>query len=85
MGKDPSIIGLPLLDALPELKGQGFMELLTSVYESGRAHYGFEMPAWLNRKGVLEKAYFNFVYAPVHNDTDTISGVIAVATEVTSR
>jgi PAS domain S-box-containing protein len=84
-GKDASIIGLPLLEALPEIKGQGFMELLEEVNNSGIAHYGFETLAWLHRKGKLEEAYFNFVYAPVYDATGTSSGIIVVATEVTQQ
>ncbi|AUD01524.1 PAS domain S-box protein [Spirosoma pollinicola] len=84
-GKSASIIGLPLLKALPEIEDQGFMELLEHVYDSGNAHYGFETLARLHRKGKLEEAYFNFVYAPVRDDSDTISGVIVVATEVSQQ
>ncbi len=85
MGKNASIIGLPLLEALPEIEGQGFIELLEQVYDSGNAHYGFETLARLHRQGKLEEAYFNFVYSPVRDDSDTISGVIVVATEVTQQ
>ncbi|GAB2534672.1 hypothetical protein GCM10027085_26890 [Spirosoma aerophilum] len=84
-GKDASIIGLPLAQALPEIVGQGFLELLENVYDSGIEHYGFETLAWLHRKGKLEEAYFNFVYAPVREDSSTISGVIVIATEVTQQ
>jgi PAS domain S-box-containing protein len=84
-GKDASIIGLPLAQALPEIVGQGFLELLETVYDSGNAHYGFETLAWLHRRGKLEEAYFNFVYAPVREDTSAVSGVIVIATEVTQQ
>ena len=84
-GKDASIIGLPLIKALPELEGQEFIELLESVYESGVAHYGFETLAWLHRKSKLEGAYFNFVYAPIRDDADNVSGVMVIATEVSDQ
>ncbi|MBD2755910.1 PAS domain S-box protein [Spirosoma sp. BT704] len=80
-GKDASIVGLPLIEALPELQGQAFIELLEGVYTTGIAHYGFEMQAQLHRKGHLEEAYFNFVYAPIRDDGN-ITGVIVIATEV---
>ena len=82
-GKDKSIIGQPLLKALPELDGQEFIELLKNVYASGIAHHGVETLARLYRKNQLEEAYFNYVYAPVRDDSQHISGVMVVATEVT--
>ncbi|RYF45508.1 MAG: PAS domain S-box protein, partial [Cytophagaceae bacterium] len=70
---------------LPEIKEQEFPQLLAEVFESGNTHYGFETLAWLRRKGKLEEAYFNFVYAPVHDVADAISGIIVIATEVTQQ
>src|SRR5690606_25402253 len=37
--KKKSIVGLPLIAALPELKGQPFLDLLKNVYETGTAYY----------------------------------------------
>ncbi len=84
-GKDASIIGLTLTKALPEIKDQGFLELLEGVYDSGMAHYGFETHAQLHRRGILEDAYFNFVYAPVLDETKASTGVMVIATEVTQQ
>lgn len=83
--RDASIIGLPLIQALPELEGQGFIELLQMVIDTGVTHYGFERAALLKRRGQneLEEAYFNFVYAPVRDNGEQVSGVMVVATEVT--
>ncbi|GAA4470496.1 hypothetical protein GCM10023189_59180 [Nibrella saemangeumensis] len=82
-GKGPEIIGKPLLEALPEIEGQGFVELLEGVYQSGNAHYGYEVLAQLQRKGRLEDCFFNFVYAPVREASGSINGIMVVATEVT--
>ncbi|WP_240543430.1 PAS domain-containing sensor histidine kinase [Spirosoma foliorum] len=84
-GKDASIMGTPLIQALPELEGQGFIELLEGVYDSGVSHYGVETRARLYRRGDLEDAYFNFVYAPVRDDQGKISSVMVIATEVTTQ
>jgi PAS domain S-box-containing protein len=84
-GKDTSIIGLPFIEALPEIREQGFAELLKTVYDTGVSHYGFETLARLQRNGQLEDAYFNFVYAPVRDDGEKISNVMVLATEVTSQ
>ncbi|RAI78690.1 PAS domain-containing sensor histidine kinase [Spirosoma telluris] len=84
-GKDASITSKSLIEALPELKGQGFIELLEEVYDSGISYYGFETLARLHRKGQLEDAFFNFVYAPIRDDLENISSVMVVATEVTTQ
>ncbi|GAB3904469.1 hypothetical protein GCM10028803_33950 [Larkinella knui] len=84
-GKDPGIIGLPLLQALPEIKGQGFEELLKTVYRTGISHYGFETPARLHRHGQLEDAFFNYVYAPMREDDVNVTDLMVLATEVTPQ
>lgn len=84
-GKSRQILGMPLAAALPEIKGQGFTELLEKVYDTGIPHYGYETAALLNRRTGMEEAYFNFVYAPIRETGDHISGIMAVATEVTSQ
>lgn len=84
-GKSTSIIGLPIVDTLPEIVEQGFADLLTDVYTSGVAHYGYETLARLNHGGQLVEAYFNFVYAPIRDVDGSINGVMVVATEVTGQ
>lgn len=41
-GKDESVVGKPLVEALPELIGQGFLELLDKVYLTGIAYVAKE-------------------------------------------
>ncbi|GAB3167405.1 PAS domain S-box protein [Telluribacter humicola] len=84
-GKGSEIIGQPLLQALPEIKGQGFMELLQGVYKSGTAYYGYETLARLNRNNELEDCYFNFVYAPLRESGESVSGVTVIASDVTQQ
>lgn len=81
-GKTDEIIGLPLVKGLPEIEGQGFIEILQKVRESGVSYYGYETHIQLHRQGQLEDAYFNFVYARSEEEADTI---IVVATEVTRQ
>ena len=38
-GKDESVIGKKLRDALPELEGQPFHELLANVYRTGETYH----------------------------------------------
>ncbi|HEY0899563.1 MAG TPA: PAS domain-containing protein, partial [Sphingobacteriaceae bacterium] len=84
-GKDAGIIGLELLQALPELEGQPFPELLGQVYLTGIEYKGYETLARIERKGILEDCYFNFIYSPLRDPLGNVIGVCAVATEVTEQ
>ncbi len=82
-GKNKAVIGLKLLDGLPEIIGQPFPDLLLQVYDSGVAHYGYETMARLERNGILGDFYFNFVYDPIFGQDGQVSGIMVVANEIT--
>lgn len=82
-GKNKSILGLKITDALPEIKDQPFPELLNNVYSTGTAHYGYETLAKLEHNGVLVDCYFNFVYDPIMDKEQQVTGILIVANEVT--
>jgi signal transduction histidine kinase len=73
------VLGLPLLEALPELEGQGIRELLDEVRASGEAHIGRALPLQMLNpaQGHLESRFFDFVYQPISDD-DSPSGSIAI-------
>ncbi|MFN3431124.1 MAG: PAS domain-containing protein, partial [Candidatus Sericytochromatia bacterium] len=84
LGNRP-LVGLPIREALPEVAGQGFFELLDGVYQTGEPFLGNEMPIMIDRRGdgALEQAYFNFVYAAMRKDDGSIDGILTHAVEVT--
>lgn len=85
-GKDRSILGMHLMEALPEIKGQGFLELLEGVFDTGVPFFGNEMQAKLLRKGQMQDVYFDLTYTPVRDtDNNDISGVMVLAVEVTEK
>lgn len=84
-GKDNSVVGKPIMEALPEIKGQVFIDLLHKVYDTGEPYFGNGVLAKLTNNGVLEDKYFDFVYTPLRDKFNTISGVIVLATEVTAQ
>ena len=87
VGSQRSIIGKPIREALPELQGQGFFELLDMVYQTGKAFLGNETLVRLDRQGngMLEDIYFNFVYQPSYNAAREIDGVLVHAVDVTAQ
>ena len=84
LGKGSDIEGKPLLEVLPEIKGQAFPGLLDKVYNTGIPFSANEMIAQLTRNGQLENVYFNYVYQPYYEADKTISGVTVIAYDVTS-
>ncbi|WP_443946358.1 PAS domain-containing protein [Pedobacter sp. AW1-32] len=84
-GKTTSVLGMPLLEALPEIVGQSFPGILHQVYETGIAHYDSEALAKLEHQGLLSDYYFNFVYDPLRDKNGQVSGIMIVASEVTPQ
>lgn len=83
VGKGPEFIGKPLFDSLPELKTQFVPELINDVISTGIPYEGKEFEVRLYRNGRYDTTYFNFVYHPLREEDDTITGVIVVCFEVT--
>ena len=84
-GKGSDIEGKSLLFLMPEIKEQGFAALLEEVYTTGKPFYGHEELVKLQRNGIWEDVYFNFIYQPYKETDETISGVTIIANEVTTQ
>ena len=86
-GKDGSMIGKPIIEGIPELRGQRFMDYLDEVYRSGVSHEERGALARLARSddGTLEDVYFDFVYAPLRDADGSIDGVLVCGFEVTAQ
>ncbi|MFC4389657.1 PAS domain-containing protein [Flavobacterium quisquiliarum] len=78
------IIDKPIFDSVPEAKETVF-PLLKKVFETGVPYYTDELPVNLNRYNNQELGYFNLVFYPLKEESDTIEGVIVVAYEVTEE
>lgn len=83
--KTDKVLGLKVVEGLPEIVDQPFPKLLLDVYESGKAHYGYETLAKLEHKGNLTDFYFNFVYDPIRDKDGNVNGIMIVANEITAQ
>jgi PAS domain S-box-containing protein len=79
------IINRPIFETFPEFKEQGLDEILQNVYQNGKKITTNERSVQLNRNGQTENTYINFVYEALRESDGTISGVVAIATEVTAQ
>ncbi len=79
--------GLAILEALPELVGQGFDVLLDNVYNTGEIFVGIEIPIYLARDVNLkpELLYFNFSYQPIYDENNTIFSILVFGYEITEQ
>lgn len=81
------LVGLPVREALPELEGQGFFELIDHAYATGQAQSGIAAPARLARAGggELEDRYLDFIMQPVRGANGAVTGIIVQGSDVTDR
>lgn len=79
------VLNKSILDGLPEVREQGFKELLDGVFTTGETFTAYGVEVMLPRGKATEKVYVNFVYEAYRERTGIISGVIAVATDVTPQ
>jgi hypothetical protein len=63
------LIGRTVRDALPELEGQGFFELLDGVYRSGEPFVGRGISATFrpDPNGPLDEHFVDFIYQPIRD------------------
>lgn len=85
-GKTTSqVFGKPIIEGLPEIVGQGFEALLDSVFETGKTINANEVPVNLPREENLKLVYVDFVYEAFRESDGSISGIMAVAIDVTQQ
>ena len=79
------VMNKPLFIGRPEVRGQGLEPLLKKVFTTGERFSAYERLVNLPRNGKMEPAYINFVYEALREGDGTISGIMAVATDVTGQ
>ena len=81
------ILGKPALDALPEVRGQGFDVLLDNVLRTGDPFVGREVPLRIVRTPGAdpETVYVDFAYLPLVEADGSRSGIIAHGHDVTEQ
>lgn len=81
------LIGRAVVDALPEVRGQGYLQLLDSVLRTGEAYIGREMEVSLRPTPDSEPVarFVDFVYYPIQEPDGTRSGIVAHGADVTDH
>ncbi|WP_378186426.1 ATP-binding protein [Aquimarina sp. W85] len=84
-GKGKNVIGKPLLEVIPEIKEQGFENLLLQVMHTGKAYHAFEVPAEHFREGKRIKDFYDFAYQPIFSLNGKVEKVAVIAINVSKQ
>jgi two-component system sensor histidine kinase VicK len=79
--------GLPVVEALPELKNTAIEDTLSRVYSTGETFVANALlvPLAYTPDGPVEDRYFNFIYQARLNSNNRIDGILVLVFEVTEQ
>jgi PAS domain S-box-containing protein len=78
-------VNLPVRDVIPEATGQGYYEILDSVYKSGDPFIGKEMALQVNRGNKEESIYINLICQVLKNTSGETDGVLVFCYDVSEQ
>lgn len=81
------IIGKTVLEVLPEVRDQGFIELLDEVYRTGESYLGLGVPLQLQRgpRQPPQALFIDFVYQAFRDPNGSIVGIVVHGVDQTDR
>jgi signal transduction histidine kinase len=81
------LIGRTLEEAIPEAVHQGFVELLNTVYDSGKSYVarGVRFDLDLTFSAPRAETYLDFTYQPMREIDGTISAILVLGVDMTER
>lgn len=84
---DRDVIGRSIREALPEVEGQGYFELMDRAYETGKPVGGRDRALDIRTSpdGPVERRYVTFVYQPLLSSEEEVVGLVAHGVDVTEE
>jgi len=81
------LLGLSVREALPEVEGQGFLDLLDGVYLSGKPYIGRNLKVFLRRDGdsTPDERFINLIYQPIFDASGHVAGIFVDGFDVTHQ
>ncbi|WP_285607143.1 GAF domain-containing protein [Actinokineospora globicatena] len=83
IGEQRARTGVPLVELVPELGGQGFIALLDQAYRSGESYTGRDVRVVLDAGPHEREAFFDFTYEPRRDAEGTVVGIQVIGVEIT--
>ncbi|MBW6422775.1 PAS domain-containing protein [Rhizobium sp. XQZ8] len=79
------VIGKTVREALPDIAGQGFYELLDEVYRSGKPYsaHGARIFLQASHDRDVEERFLDFIYQPIRGRDGAVSGIFVQGHDVT--
>jgi len=83
---ESDVIGKPVREAFPDLKGQEFLERFDQVFASGEAFVGVELPLSRNdAEQGNDTRHLTLVYQPIDGLGGTVDSIFLLAIDVTEQ
>jgi PAS domain S-box-containing protein len=81
------LLGKPLREALPEMEGQGIVELLDQVFQTGAPYCAIDTQLTLQRTpgGPFSPVHIDFVLQPIFDANQSVTGIFVEGFDVTER
>lgn len=81
------VVGRRVVDALPEVTAQGYVERLDEVYRTGVSYsaLGARYASQAEPGGPVDERYLDFVYQPMTDDQGIVTGILVQGVDVTAR
>lgn len=81
------LIGMSVRNALPDVSGQGFFELLDEVFRSGKPYIGRNLQVFLKREGNKQpdERFINLIYQPIFDQAGNVTGIFVDGFDVTHQ
>ncbi|MEV4703197.1 GAF domain-containing protein [Actinoplanes sp. NPDC049316] len=83
IGEERARTGVPVAELMPELAGQGFVDLLDRVYRTGEPYTGRDARVVLGAGAQAREVFFDFTYEPRRAADGTVTGIRVIGVETT--
>ncbi len=83
--KTRAVIGSPHSTVRPELENESINAILQQVYTTGKPYGGNEVKAYKVNRGEQDWGYYNFVYQPLLNKENAVTGIMIIVDDVTDN
>ena len=82
-GRD--VVGMTVREALADIDGQPFFDLLDRVYRTGEPFIGRGVEIWLERTpgAPSERRILDFIYQPIRDEAGAVTGIFVEGNDIT--
>lgn len=84
---EEDLLGKPIGTVIPEIKEQGFIDILDDVYRKGESYSAKEKTVTIQQKenSEVNEYIFNLIYEPLYNEDGDVYGIFAEGVDVSEQ